>query len=115
MEVVRAPADFVALSQAQARRIVIVRPAEITLESGYRRTINAGVVLLEVGIVSAGHVFKPVNTVFTVEGKHMHEAYLVLRNERVVGFYLPVEKAGFATPLDNCFWPTSAALHPAQV
>ena len=93
MEVVRAPADFVPIGEAQARRIVTAQPVEITLDSQYRRTLSAGSALLEVGSVSAGEVFKPMNTVFTVEGKHMHEAYLVLRNERVVGFFLPVEKA----------------------
>lgn len=93
MEVVRAPADFVSISEAQARRIVTAQPVEIMLDSRYRRTLSAGSALLEVGSVGAGQVFKPMNTVFTVEGKHMHEAYLVLRNEKVVGFYLPVEKA----------------------
>lgn len=92
-EVSRAPADLAAVSQTQARRIVTVQPIDITLDSGYRRTIKAGVVLLEFGNISAGQVYKPINTIFTVEGKHMHEAYIVLRNERVVGFYLPVEKA----------------------
>ena len=32
-------------------------------------------------------------TVFTIEGANMHEAYLVLREGRVVGFYLPGERA----------------------
>ena len=93
MEVIRAPVDFAPINQAKARRIVTIRPVEIMLDSHYSRTISAGVVLIEVGSVSAGQVFKPVNIAFTVEGKHMHEAYFVLRKDRIVGFYLPVEKA----------------------
>ncbi len=92
-EVVRAPTDFVGVSGTQARRIVTVQSAEIVLDSGYRRIINSGVVLIETGSIDAGRVYKPTNTVFTIEGKHMHEAYFVLRNERLVGFYLPVEHA----------------------
>jgi len=35
-----------------------------------------------------------------VEGAHVHEAYLVVAGDRLVGFYLPVEKAySPATPV----------------
>ena len=30
---------------------------------------------------------------FTVEGAHVHEAYLVIAGEKLVGFYLPVESS----------------------
>jgi predicted acetyltransferase len=40
-----------------------------------------------------GQVYKPVDGVFTVEGAQVHEAHLVLEGDRLVGFYLPVERA----------------------
>ena len=43
------------------------------------------------GSLPEGAVYKPVNAVFTVEAKHVHEAYLVLRDTQLVGYYLPVE------------------------
>lgn len=46
-----------------------------------------------VGSLPDGAVYRPVNTVFTVEAKHVHEAYLVLKDTQLVGYYLPVEGA----------------------
>ncbi len=92
-QVVRTPIELTAANQQEARRYITVYPVTIKLDSGYERRINAGVEFVEIGIISFGKVFRPTKTVFTVEGAHMHEAYLVLNNERIVGFYLPVEKA----------------------
>jgi hypothetical protein len=33
------------------------------------------------------------DTVFTIEGANTHEANLVVRDNRIVGFYLPAERA----------------------
>jgi hypothetical protein len=38
------------------------------------------------------------NQVFMVEGAHVHEAYLVLDGDQVVGYYLPVERAFAPAP-----------------
>ena len=75
------------------RTIRLAEPAAIVLDSGYERQVARGTEFVELGRVEQGHVFKPTSTVFTVEGAHMHEAYPVLRESRIVGFYLPVEKA----------------------
>lgn len=90
-EVTRHPVD---LSPASAPvRYVVITAIAVELDSGYTRTVAAGTELIEVGSISQGKVIRPTNTVFTVEGAHMHEAYLVLQNARLVGFYLPVEKS----------------------
>ena len=44
-----------------------------------------------VGSVPEGAVYRPLNATFTVEAKHVHEAYLVLKDTQLVGYYLPVE------------------------
>ena len=47
-----------------------------------------------VGALAEGDVYRPTNTVLSVEGSHIHEAYLVLRDSKtLVGYYLPVEGA----------------------
>ena len=38
-----------------------------------------------------GEVYKSRDQVLTVEGYHVHEAYLVVASDELMGFYLPVE------------------------
>jgi len=90
-EVVRRPADFTA--RTDDPRYVVLQPAMFRLDSGYERTIPSGTKFAGAGRVREGAVLRPVETVFTIEGRHMHEAYLVLNGNQLVGFYLPVEKA----------------------
>ena len=68
----------------------------IDFGTGYSRDIKAGSQWEPIGSVPQGQVFKPYKQVFTLEGAHMHEAYLVVSNGRLVGFYLPAE-GGFSS------------------
>jgi hypothetical protein len=71
-------------------------PLQFRLDTGIQRTIRAGSRWSKVGQVAQGAVFKPYQDVFTVEGAHMHEAWLVVQDDRtLVGFYLPAE-GGFS-------------------
>jgi hypothetical protein len=92
-DVVRHPAEVSALPAAQQKRYVASQTTSIRLDSGYERSISAGTEFVEIGRIPQGSVLKPTNTTFTIEGAHMHEAYPVLSNQRIVGFYLPVERA----------------------
>jgi len=92
-QVVRTPVEFVAIDHKQARHFITTHAVSIKLDSGYQRSINSGVEFIEAGAINYGTVLRPTKTVFTVEGAHSHEAYLVVNKERIVGFYLPVEKA----------------------
>ena len=65
----------------------------VELDSGYVRSVPAGTEFVEIGSTPQGRVYRPANTVFTIEGAHMHEAHPVVKDGRVVGFYLPVEKS----------------------
>lgn len=76
-----------------ATKYIVSHAVEIRFDSGYERTLKANAELLDIGSISQGRVLKPVNTVFTVEAAHNHEAFLVVSEGRIVGFYLPVEKA----------------------
>jgi hypothetical protein len=83
---------LVADSGNPARLVRVERQVDITLGTGYARTLKQGSQWAAVGKVDAGEVFKPCNDIFTLEGAHIHEAYLVVTGNRLVGFYLPAEK-----------------------
>lgn len=74
-----------------AQRISLNRPATITLATGYGRELSAGSHWQHVGNLPQGGVYKPLNTVFSIEGRHVHEAWLVINNGSLQGFYLPAE------------------------
>jgi hypothetical protein len=91
-EVVRYPAELTAVGQQQ-KRYTTSQSVPLRFDSGYDRTIMAGTGFVEAGTIKQGTVLKPTNTVLTVEGMHMHEAYLVVQGGRIVGFYLPADRA----------------------
>lgn len=47
----------------------------------------------EYGSSDEGAVFKPVGSIVNVNGRHSHEAYIVISNETWVGFWFPYEQA----------------------
>lgn len=98
-EVKRAPVELAAGQPEQGRRYVTTLTVEVRPESGYPRTIHAGTEFVAVGRVAQGLVLRPTETVLTIEGAHVHEAYAVHRDGQIVGFYLPVERAYVALPL----------------
>jgi hypothetical protein len=99
-EVVRRPAQLTPVTGQSEGAIEVLQDASISVGPGYQRVIPRGSVWTSVGHTAQGEVFKPVGRVFTVEGTHIYEAYIVLDGERVVGFYLPVERA-FSPPPDG--------------
>lgn len=76
-----------------AKIIQITEEARVSSSAGYSRVITSGSKWEYVGLVRKGDVYKPIGHVFTIEGYHVHEAYLVVSNKRLIGFYLPVENA----------------------
>ena len=81
------------VSEAERKWIEVVEDAQIVLASGYGRTLPAGSLWELRGNVPQGAVYRRSNGVFTIEGAHVHEAYIVVSNDQLVGFYLPVERA----------------------
>ncbi len=97
-EIVRHPTQLAAVTEQPGGTIEVLEDASISVGPGYRRVIRRGSVWVSIGRSVEGEVFKPVDRVFTVEGAHIHEAYLVLAGDRIVGFYLPVERAFSPAP-----------------
>lgn len=75
---------------------VLAVAADFTLDTGFSRHLKAGSRWLQQGTVPQGDVYKPWQDVFMLEGAHVHEAWLVVRDDRLVGFYLPAER-GFSS------------------
>jgi hypothetical protein len=71
----------------------MVKQLHIVFDTGYSRIVKAGSTWIAVGSLAEGTVFKPQGAVFTLEGAHVHEAYLVVSNDVLVGFYLPAERS----------------------
>lgn len=87
------------------RLIQLAAPVPLSSSAGYPRTLAAGSVWRQTGTVPQGDVYRIENSVFTIEARHVHEAYIVVRDQSVVGFYLPVEQA-FSPLSDKAMLPT---------
>jgi hypothetical protein len=98
-EVPRVPVELATAVPGVGSRFMTTAPVEARLASGYVRSVPADTEFVAVGRVAEGLVLRPTQTVLTVEGAHIHEAYVVHRDGRWVGFYLPVERAYSALPL----------------
>lgn len=86
-------------SNDSVERKVVRQDIHAKLGSGYERLIGYGTRWELVGSISQGKVYKCLNTAFTIEGANIHEAYLVANDGKLVGFYLPVERA--FSPLES--------------
>ncbi len=73
----------------------------VKLPTGFKREIGKGSLWRAAGAIAEGEVFRPVGTVFTIEGRQVHEAWLVVSGGTLVGFYLPGDQAysALASPL----------------
>jgi len=73
-------------------RIQLQSEVPLKLDTGYTRTLASKSVWSRIGRVPQGDVYRPVGTIFTIEGRQVHEAYLVIQDKRLLGFYLPGEQ-----------------------
>ena len=101
--VVSAPVAYtpLVLPSPTSGLVSVQSSVHIQLPTGYKRDLAAGSRWRPVGRVPQGDVYRPVGTVFTIEGEQVHEAYLVVADHKLVGFYLPAEArySALAEPL----------------
>lgn len=69
------------------------KETQVTLDTGYSRKLKDGVRWDYVGVIPLGEVFRTNDQILTVEGSNIFEAYIVVSSGKLVGFYLPVQKA----------------------
>lgn len=72
----------------------------IKLPTGYTREIRSGSHWVLIGTIPQGKVYKPLDYIFTVEGANIREAYIVIYQSRLTGFYLPGENSFYELPKD---------------
>ena len=63
---------------------------------GWASCLESGTRLQPIGSVVEGTVYRPTNAVFTISGRHQHEADLVIRDNQLVGFHLAAENGFIA-------------------
>ena len=78
-------------SQAEINSFILANEANINIGSGYSRALRQGTKWDYVGKISYGDVYRTSDQVLTIEASNIHEAYIVISNKKLVGFYLPVE------------------------
>jgi hypothetical protein len=86
------PTDFIACENNCESFIVTEEVKLDSLPCGFNRIIKKDTRWKQTGKIPDGVVFKPVETCFTIECSNVFEAYLVIRENMIIGFYLPVEK-----------------------
>jgi len=91
------PAQLAPLAQPVAE-VVLASDLPVRLSTGYTRTVPQRSRWRGVGTLAQGTVYQPVNTVFAIEGRNVHEAWLVVRGGTLQGFWLPGES--HYSPLD---------------
>jgi hypothetical protein len=89
----RVPTSFTPAGDTRSAPLLITATIEVKPSTGYTRILKAGSIWTLVGTIPQGAVYKIKDDVFMVEGAHLHEAYCVVSEGRLVGFYLPVEGA----------------------
>ena len=102
-EVKRQSTELAPAAAEQGHRYELLKDVQVKLDSGYTRVIRANTEFAAAGRISQGLVLRPTETVLTVEGAHVHEAYAVVHGEQLVGFYLPVERAFSSLPQATSF------------
>lgn len=71
----------------------LINDVKVSYGTCYSRKLKSGTKWDYVGEVEHGDVFKTNDQILTVEGSNIFEAYIVVSEENIVGFYLPVEKS----------------------
>lgn len=84
------PIDF--QPTEQSRSFKLREYAEVRIATPFPVHLRSGTSWMLVGTTEKGEVYDTKDQVLAVEGSNMHEAYLILSGETVVGFLLKVER-----------------------
>jgi len=76
----------------QKRSFMLEDEVNVDLETGYKRKLNKGTEWHYVSTISQGDIFKTNDQVLTVEGSNIFEAFIVVSEKKLIGFFLPVEE-----------------------
>jgi hypothetical protein len=71
----------------------LLSEAEVEMPTGYNTTLKSGTQWEHIGYLDQGDVYKTTDQIVTVVGSNIFEAYIVISEDQLVGFYLPVEQS----------------------
>jgi hypothetical protein len=71
---------------------ILTKDIKVKLGTGYSRTLKAGTAWNLVGKTEYGDVYRTKDQILTVEGSNIYEAFIVVSDGYLVGFYLPAEQ-----------------------
>ena len=74
------------------RSFVLGKEISASLGTGFPTRLKSGTHWRQVGETEYGAVFTTSDQIVTVEASNIHEAQIVVSNNFISGFYLPVEK-----------------------
>ena len=86
------PQTSTQLTPGAGKTFRLVRAAEVPLSTGYSTKLRANTRWELVGTIPEGEVYRTKDQIVTLEGAHIHEGQIVLKDTALVGFYLPVER-----------------------
>ena len=75
-----------------AKTFVLLHEVKATVGTSYPTRLKSGTRWRQVGNTEHGAVFGTQDQIVTVEDSNIHEALLVVSDDFIKGFYLPVEK-----------------------
>lgn len=76
----------------RGQSFVLMKEISVSLPTGYASTLNRDSRWKLVGSIKRGDIYETSDQVVTLQASDMHEAYIVVKDGYLVGFYLPVEK-----------------------
>lgn len=80
-------------TQNSTRTIVLSDEVSLTdTPCSYSRTLRKTTRWDHVGTIAEGDVLRSKDQVLTLECSNVHEAYLVMSGDKLIGFFLPVER-----------------------
>ena len=80
-------------TQNSTRTIVLSDEVPLThTPCSYSRTLRKATRWDQVGTITEGDVLRSKDQVLTLECSNVHEAYLVMSGNKLIGFFLPFEK-----------------------
>lgn len=77
----------------------LTQDTKIDVGPGYSRTLKSGSRWECVGEIPQGKIYKTKDQILTVEASNVFEANIVVADQSLIGYYLPVERS--FSPLDT--------------
>ncbi len=77
----------------------LTQDTKVDAGPGYSRTLKSGSRWECVGEIPQGKIYKTKDQILTVEASNVFEADIVVADQKLIGYYLPVERS--FSPLDD--------------